>query len=317
MTVEGESPIKVDQFNQPCGQNQIAVYTPAEGIESTPAPSATAILSVSNATWAPSTVVQATVDMVVADSPDTKVAEGKAFIVATGDKKAEIASLRPGQTISIQLKTAGFDWEKVENVIGGGPVLVREGKIAVDAESEGFPASFYAKRHPRTAIGRTADGDIWLVAIDGRQEISVGATLDETARVMQRLGCVDAMNLDGGGSTCLHLMGVTVNRPSDGVERTVSIGVLVFGPKIPDYQGQLKLVLAPRIALAGKVIASLTLDGKPVPNSDIVWAAQGAAWIDQGGIIHPLELGKTKIQASAYGQVISLNVTVVEKVANR
>ena len=194
------------------------------------------------------------------------------------------------------------------------PDLLKDGKVSIDAEAEGFPASFYAKRHPRTAMGRTSDGDVWMVAVDGRQEISVGATLDELAKVMQRLGCTDAVNLDGGGSTCMHLMGVTVNRPSDGVERPVSNGVMVFGPKLPIYKGDLKIVLPPKISLTAQSEAHLTLDGATVPNADVIWGAQGAAWIDQGGTIHPLETGKVKIKACAYGQVLSLVVAVVEKI---
>ena len=135
------------------------------------------------------------------------------------------------------------------------------------------------------------------------------------APVMQRLGCVDALNLDGGGSTCLHLLGVTVNRPSDGVERPVSNGILILGPKLTNYVGELKLVAPSKIGLAGTSSLHLTLDGVPVPNSDVIWGALGAAWIDQGGVLHPLELGKTTIKASAYGKVLTASVTVVEKVA--
>ena len=94
-------------------------------------------------------------------------------------------------------------------------MLVQDGETAIG--EEGFPpGSFVAARHPRTAVGRTAEGDVWLVAVDGRSPVSVGASLPELAAIMRRLGCVEAMNLDGGGSTTLAAMGLTVNRPSDG-----------------------------------------------------------------------------------------------------
>jgi hypothetical protein len=57
----------------------------------------------------------------------------------------------------------------------------------------------------------------------------------------------------------------------------------------------------------------LTLDGVPVPNADVIWGAQGAAWIDQGGTLHPLELGKVKVRASAYGKTLTAEISVVEK----
>jgi hypothetical protein len=276
-------------------------------------PHVTALVTIANAPWSPSTVLQGTFEYVMPDAVETKVPDGKALLMATGDKMPLVSALHTGEKVSIQLQTQGFDWEKIENVIGGGPVLVRDGKVAVDAEEEGFPASFYAKRHPRTAIGKTTDGDIWLVAIDGRQEISAGATLDETAKVLLRLGCVDAVNLDGGGSTCLSLLGVTVNRPSDGVERPVSNGILIFGPRMANYTGELKLVIPPKVPLTKVSSAHLTLDGKPVANADVIWGAQGAAWIDQGGDLHPLELGKTKLTAYAYGKLLTADVTVAEK----
>ena len=313
LTPEDGRETTVDELNQPVGQNQIALYTPAEGIAQLAVSHVSVLLSVPNSSWSPNTNVQATVDSVLPDAPETKVPEGKALLVGTGDKMAMMQGFRVGQKMNFQIQTQGFDWEKIENVIGGGPVLLRDGKVAVDAETEGFPASFFAKRHPRTAIGRTPAGDIWLVAIDGRQEISAGATLDETAKVMLRLGCSDAMNLDGGGSTCLHLQGVTVNRPSDGVERPVSNGILLIGPRLSSYSGTLKAVVPPKIALTGKSTVHLTLDGKPVPNSDVIWGAQGALWIDQGGFLHPLEVGKATIKASAYGKVLSVEVNVVEK----
>ena len=113
----------------------------------------------------------------------------------------------------------------------------------------------------------------------------------------------------------MFLMGVTVNRPSDGSERPVSNGILILGPKLHDYSGELKLVVSPKLALTGKIAAHLTLDGATVPNSDVIWGGQGSAWIDQGGNLHPLELGKAKIRASAYGQILSADVTVVEKLS--
>jgi len=313
-TPEDGSQTKLDELNQPCGPNQIAIYTPAEGTATIAGPHVTVMLDMSNPTWAPSTLVVGAVESILPDGSQVKVPDGKALLMATGDKMPLLSSMHAGQKISIKLQTQGFDWEKVENVIGGGPILLKDGKVAVDAEQEGFPASFYAKRHPRTAIGKTAEGDIWLVTIDGRQEISAGATLDETAKGMQRLGCVDAINLDGGGSTCLHLLGVTVNRPSDGVERPVSNGILVFGPRMAGPSGTLKLIVPAKIALAGKTVATMTLDGAQIPNADIIWGAQGAIWIDQGGNIHPLELGKATLKGSAYGRVYSVELTVVEKV---
>lgn len=101
--------------------------------------------------------------------------------------------------------------EAVES-IGGSPVLVRDGRPA-------FPdvaTSFVRGRHPRTIVGRSASGEALLVTVDGRQPgQSEGMSLADAAQLMIELGAVDAINLDGGGSTTFVKRGEVVNRPSD------------------------------------------------------------------------------------------------------
>jgi exopolysaccharide biosynthesis protein len=117
-------------------------------------------------------------------------------------------------------------------IIGGGPVLVKGGNVIAPAaaDAEQFGEELSRKRHPRTAIGVRADGFLVLVTVDGRQpKKSVGMTLEELAILMRDFGCVEAMNLDGGGSTTMVLNGRVVNNPSDAAgERPVSDALLVF-----------------------------------------------------------------------------------------
>ena len=79
-------------------------------------------------------------------------------------------------------------------------------------------------------MGITTDGRVLLVVIDGRQKSSVGMTLGQLAQYMLGLGSVQAMNLDGGGSTTLVVRGDVVNRPSDGHERRVAAAIAVIPP---------------------------------------------------------------------------------------
>ncbi len=92
--------------------------------------------------------------------------------------------------------------------------------------AEGFAAA----RHPRTAVGVRADGRILLVTVDGRQpELSVGMTIAELASLLIELGAVEAVNMDGGGSTAMVVRGEVVNSPSDLTgERAVGDALLVF-----------------------------------------------------------------------------------------
>lgn len=125
-------------------------------------------------------------------------------------------------------------WSRAAYVVNGFPALVRQGAaIAADAwHEQGLKEAFTLRKHPRTAIGWTGDGTWILVVVDGRQEkVSMGIDLPDLARWMVELGAVEAMNLDGGGSSTFVLDGGVRNSPSDGSERLVSDAILVIpGP---------------------------------------------------------------------------------------
>jgi hypothetical protein len=140
------------------------------------------------------------------------------------DEATQLLAMLPGRSMRLRWS---LGWDGVFDVVGGIPILVKDGQMAVQACSSSF-----CRRNPRTAIGWTNDGRVLLVVIDGRQpRWSTGASLVETARVMMDLGAVQALNLDGGGSSTMVVENEVVNRPSDGHERRISNAVLVLpGP---------------------------------------------------------------------------------------
>jgi len=101
-------------------------------------------------------------------------------------------------------------------VLGGFPLLLREGERVGDLQVSERP-SFAAARHPRTAVGWDEDeGALWVVVVDGRQpEHSDGMTLPELTALLEALGVEEALNLDGGGSSAMVVRGVVVSSPSD------------------------------------------------------------------------------------------------------
>lgn len=103
------------------------------------------------------------------------------------------------------------EWKNVKHIISGGPYLVRNSNVFVDMTAQKLGA--IGGRNPRSAIGYTADNNLILVAVDGREGSSIGMTLMELASFMQSIGCTNAMNLDGGGSTVMYVNGQVVNRP--------------------------------------------------------------------------------------------------------
>ncbi|MBQ8458695.1 phosphodiester glycosidase family protein [bacterium] len=125
--------------------------------------------------------------------------------------KSQLSKLFGAKTVDISIST-NPKWTNVKHIISGGPYLVRDGEVFVDMTAQKLQA--IGGRNPRTAIGYTKDNDLILITADGREGSSIGLTLVELANLMKSLGCVNAINLDGGGSTVMYVKGQIVNRPS-------------------------------------------------------------------------------------------------------
>jgi hypothetical protein len=113
--------------------------------------------------------------------------------------------------------------------LSGGPSLVQNGKRQKVRSSPEDPYEFSSmlERHPRTAFGWNKQC-YFLVQVDGRQrDLSVGMTLDELSGWLVKLGCEEALNLDGGGSSSLWFEGRVRNNPCDGYERNIANSLLV------------------------------------------------------------------------------------------
>ena len=127
------------------------------------------------------------------------------------------------------LADISWKWWKMRTAVGGGPVLIHDGKIRISNREEQLFPDADGDHQPRTAMGYTRDGQLIVLAIQGRTPgKAAGATLQEEARILLGLGCYEALNLDGGGSSCLLVNGKETIRPSDGGgERPVSTVFLI------------------------------------------------------------------------------------------
>ncbi len=146
-----------------------------------------------------------------------------------------LQALAPGTPVSVRLgfvsSSADGRWLRVVHAIGGGPRLLAGGAVA----DEGFASTLVERRHPRTAMGVLPDGRIVLLVVDGRSPShSLGMTLLELATEMRRLGAVDAMNLDGGGSSTMVVNGRVVNLPSDETGERAVANALIILPAGPE-----------------------------------------------------------------------------------
>lgn len=228
--------------------------------------------------------------------------------------------LQPGDRVAIRVDLGGdgaTQWRQVQEAVAGGPWLIRNGKIlAPDEQGGGFNRqTFIERRHPRTAVGRTAQGEVIWLTVDGRQPQSQGATLSELAQILARYGAVDAINLDGGGSTTLVVRNLVVNSPSDGVERPVSNAWLVYDdaqrpalPRYTDYR-----IEPPQATLkVGEQIRFRLMRGEqPISTWEAVWGAGSLGFIDQWGRFRALRPGRDVISVYVDGQWLHAPVEVV------
>ena len=104
----------------------------------------------------------------------------------------------------------------MQTAVGGGPVVLQGGEIKITNEEElKFAGKAINDKHPRTAMGYTKDYKLVILLIEGRNNMAHGATLQQEAQILKDLGCVEALNLDGGGSSCLLVNGRETIKPSD------------------------------------------------------------------------------------------------------
>lgn len=167
-------------------------------------------------------------DGAVISKPGSGIApihEGGFTLVASGAARPFLDKIVRGD--KAKLSVAPLGWPAIQTALGGGPRLVSGSKITV--KDENFRSDVRIGSGPRTAFGVDAKGRYIILVADGRQKYySTGLTLQELAATMQKLGAVDALNLDGGGSTAMTVRGKLVNRPSDGRERGVANALLVM-----------------------------------------------------------------------------------------
>ena len=145
------------------------------------------------------------------------------IVLSLGPKMMRgVPKVKPGAVIKISTETSP-SLRGIPTAISGGPALIRDAEVLV---------GWSAIRHPRTAIGWNNDY-IFFVQVDGRQSgHSVGMTYSELATYMQKLGCQEALNLDGGGSATFWMLGQVMNSPSRGQDRDIANGlVLVQKPQ--------------------------------------------------------------------------------------
>jgi exopolysaccharide biosynthesis protein len=178
---------------------------------------------------------------------NSKIPEG-GFVYSVGkDAKINLDSIQPQSPCNInfqvipQLTKSEEEkngWQELDFIVGGTPLLIKDGTLISDLESEQTRKSFLKNSLPRTAIGTCPDGTVVMIVVDGRDPLlSVGMSIPELQVYMKELGCTNALNLDGGGSATMTVFSQVVNYPcnshheeelNERSQRPVSDGILIL-----------------------------------------------------------------------------------------
>lgn len=230
----------------------------------------------------------------------------------------QLSALQAGDTVDIDITSPDERWESAVTAIGGLYKMVTGGVVESGLETT---------QAPRTAVGVKADGTVIFYTVDGRQSgYSVGASMAQVAARLVELGCVEAMCLDGGGSTTLGgtLPGedgfAILNRPSDGSQRSVTNALfLVADQADPGPAESLTLSPGDAILLAGarQELSAVSVDalGQSVERYDAGEVdydlPSQAGFVTDGVLTAGTQAGTYTLQAEAGRLTGSALITVV------
>jgi hypothetical protein len=228
----GQQVVPIEGINDLRATNTISLFTPPYGSTVSIRKHTLYTVRLDKPEFVPNRPVTGTVTRI--DTGTTvPLKKGHVVLSVPPDLRHKVRFLGQGRRVTLKAEVTEIDGV-IEYCVGGGPRLVHNGEVHVDYESEKMGRSFSETLHPRTAVGISADGStLYLVVVDGRQpRLSVGVGLEELARYMRDLGCAEAINFDGGGSSTMVVRGEVVNSPSDRLgPRTVANALLVISTK--------------------------------------------------------------------------------------
>ncbi len=222
----GGRSITINGLNRQRGNNEVIVYTPEFHRTTLTLPDGVEIL-----------VRQNRVTIVRDHTGSNPIPEDGIVVSASGTRREELLKrIKKGMRLKIRTILTPLEaetkqlWQMAQAIVGGSPQLIHKGRLEISRELEGIKEEFVTTRHPRTAIASLPDGKMLLATVDGRQPgVSVGMSLTQFASLLLEFGAVEAINLDGGGSTAMVVNHKLVNKPSDAAgERAVSDAILIF-----------------------------------------------------------------------------------------
>jgi exopolysaccharide biosynthesis protein len=161
------------------------------------------------------------------------IPKGKIVLSGNGTGNAFLSGLQTGGEVEVTVDYTLQRYPEVNantlrNAVAGYNIVLRNSVVVNPDPTAYDDPTLLTASHPRTAVGYSAQKDfVWFVVVDGRSTASTGVSTRELGQVMLFLGASDAINLDGGGSSCLMVGASTKNTPSDGSQRAVCNGLAI------------------------------------------------------------------------------------------
>ncbi len=226
--IYNESEFQISRFNKVQSEIGPFLYSKDYGANTgTTVPSLEIVLDITMGELAIGSMVVATVSDIRMNATATPIGDNQLVLSVRNDKPgyALMSQFKIGDGIQIQFNDPSGKWIGVKQVVGGDKILIRDGAIVSGLATKDF--------NPFSAIGVKSNGDVVLYQVDGRTDASQGVSSSEAAQFLRNLGCVQAIKLDGGGSSAIlarmpgYDSSSLINNPSDGRERANANGILL------------------------------------------------------------------------------------------
>ncbi|KXG08332.1 hypothetical protein AT864_03370 [Anoxybacillus sp. P3H1B] len=229
MTTNDANNHPIHSINKPRYANNLVLYTPYFSTTTlTNALGTEVVLTNIQGKLNGNNTITSKVKKVVSGAGNEPLLPGEMILSGHGEASSYLQQVKAGDTIQISIQYDQHPWNEVQEAIGGRYRLV----------ANGVAQSFnIAGAHPRTAIGIDKTGKVLAVVVDGRNPAhSNGVTLNELAKLMKDFHAVEAMTLDGGGSSTFVVRQsdgklAVINKPSDGTVRPVANSLLIVYKK--------------------------------------------------------------------------------------
>ncbi|MEN8904383.1 MAG: phosphodiester glycosidase family protein [Clostridiales bacterium] len=271
-------------------------------------------------------VVDGTVKEIRDSNPKIEIPENGYIVIGRKThKNFLLQNFKIGDEVILDVKTS-VDWKTLKSSITGGSAIIINGNTPKVYSHDASNAS----RNPRTTIGIDKSGkNIFFVTVDGRQKTSIGMSMFELSDYLLSIGCYNAINLDGGGSTSIVARKEgdfdvsNINSPSDGNLRNIASGIGIFSNLKSNSISKLKLITS---NVLNNVIVGNFLDLKvsafdeydnPLKfnDEDVNWSIDNSNAQIKDGKLYANSKGKIKLTASINGVSTSIEIKILPKIS--